>query len=58
MTKQIDESLKVTSTISPNYSSETLQALAEAEKISTHPEGFEGFSSAADLIGSIKNEKD
>ena len=34
MTKQIDESLKVTSAISPNYSSETLQALAEAEKIS------------------------
>lgn len=44
--------------ISPHYNSETLQALAEAEEISAHPEHFEAFSSAADLIESIKNERD
>lgn len=57
MTKQIGKNLKEISTISPNYSAETLQALAEAEEISAHPERFESFSSAADLIESIKNEK-
>lgn len=32
------------------FNSETLQALAEAEEISAHPENFEAFYSAADLI--------